>query len=127
VDECEREPRLSDPREGVAATLVGRRKVGIAAYRSEPQRAAGIFVSAVRVALVRFAPLAAAWLERDFWPVGIELDCLAGNKRPRGQYPLVPVLAFLVITLPDGAITSHRPPLRLIAWPRAAPGEVSAT
>lgn len=123
----EREPRLSDPREGVAATLVGRRKVGIVAYRSEPQRAAGIFVSVVPVVLVQFTQRAAAWLERDFWPVGIQLDCLAGTGRPRGQYPLVLVLAFLVITLPDGAITSHRPPLRLIAWPRAVPGEVSVT
>ena len=49
----------------------------------------------------------------------------------RGQYPrplaLVPALAFLVITLPDGAITYHRPPLRLSAWPRAVPGDASAT
>ena len=48
------------------------------------------------------------------------------TERSRDQYPLVPVLAFLVITLPDGAITYHRPPLSLSAWPRAAPGAVSA-
>lgn len=40
--------------------------------------------------------------------------------RLRGRY-------FFVVTLPDGDITYHRPPLRLSACPAWAPGAVSAT
>jgi hypothetical protein len=34
---------------------------------------------------------------------------------------------FALITLPEGARTYHRPPLRLSAWPVAIPGLVSPT
>ena len=55
------------------------------------------------------------------------LSKLDGLVRPEAQYPLVPVLGFVVITLPDRAITYHRPPLSLSPWPCALPGEVSVT
>ena len=56
------------------------------------------------------------------------ITCSSGHRSGRGRTTIgAPGYGFVVITLPAGEITYHRPPLRFTAWPACCPGDVSGT